>query len=703
MFLIYDTETTGLPRNYEAPVTDLENWPRVVQLAWQLHDADGSLIEARDFLIKPENFTIPYNASKVHGITTELALEQGDDLRLVLEQFVLALEQTRVVVGHNIDFDLNIIGAEFLRCGFKNYFEGKLQLCTKLESVDFCALPGGRGGGFKWPNLEELHNKLFGEDFPDAHNAAADVMATSRCFLELVRLGVITTGKLGLDPDVIKDFIVTHPDPIKPEKIIVRDFRKPEITQELITPELQPNTQDSKLNTHFSHLHVHSQYSILQATADVKDIVQKAVEYNMPAIGLTDHGNMYGAFTFIGEAVKHNIKPVVGCEFYVALERSRKKFTRDNPDIRYHQVLIAKNLTGYQNLSRLSSIGFLEGFYDGVPRIDKPLIENHREGLIATTGGLKSETNDLILNVGETQAEEAFKYWHNLFGDDFYIQLNRHGLPEEEHVNRILLRFASKYKVKVFAANNVYYLNKEDADIHDMILCLQLNEYQSTPVGQGRGYRFGFPNKEFYLKSHDEMAELFKDVPEAIDNIAEIIGKIESFHIKRDPLMPDYEIPEGFEDANEYLRFLTYKGAEKRYGIITPEVTERLDFELETIKRMGYPGYFLIVQEILHQARAMNVSVGPGRGSAAGSVVAHCLQITDVDPLRYNLLFERFLNPERISLPDIDIDFDEDGRERILKWVVEKYGSGRVAQVITFGKMAPKGAIRDIAASSNCR
>ncbi len=727
MFLIFDTETTGLPRNFEAPVTDLENWPRVIQLAWQLHDTDGSLVEARDFLIKPDNFTIPYNAAKVHGISTELAMEQGDDLPLVLEQFILALEQATVIVGHNVDFDLKIIGAEFVRCGIKDHFEGKLRTSTDLESTEYCALPGGRGGGFKWPNLGELHRKLFSEDFPEAHNAAADVMATTRCFFELVRLGVITAGKLGLDPAVVREYIVSHPEPVQPELIHIRDFRKASVsgrqsavsgqqvetsnlepetvepetdepdTNQLNTQELQLNTQNSTLKTGFCHLHLHSQFSILHATADVKDIVAKAAKLNMPAVALTDHGNLYGAFTFIGEAVKHHIKPIIGCEFYVALERTRKKFTRDNPDIRHHQILIAKNLTGYQNLSRLSSIGFLEGFYDGVPRIDKDLIEQHKEGLIATTGGLKSEVNDLILNVGESQAENAFIYWHSLFGEDFYVQLNRHGLPEEDHVNKILLKMAEKYKVKVIAANNAYYLDKEDAEIHDMLLCLQLNEYQSTPVGQGRGFRFGFPNNEFYMKSQEEMEELFRDIPEAITNISEIVGKIEPFPIKRDPLMPDYQIPEGFSDADEYLRHLTYEGAKKRYGEITDDIIDRIDFELATIKKMGYPGYFLIVQEILHQARAMDVSVGPGRGSAAGSVVAYCLQITDVDPVRYNLLFERFLNPERISLPDIDIDFDEDGRDRVLKWVVEKFGAGRVAQVITFGKMAPKGAIRDIA------
>ena len=477
-----------------------------------------------------------------------LRLQEGEDLKLVLEQFINALSQAKVIIGHNIEFDLNIIGAEFLRCGFENYFEGKPQIDTKLESIEYCALPGGRGGGFKWPTLGELHHKLFNEDFPEAHNAAADVMATTRCFLEMIRLGIITAGKLGLDPDEVKEFIVSHPGPIAAEKVAIRHFRESsvvsrqssegsqessvvsrqsedaqiETNSELITPNSQLSTQHSELNTRFCHLHVHSQYSILQATADVKEIIEKAVKFKMPAIALTDHGNLFGAFAFIGEAVKHNIKPIIGCEFYIALERSRKKFTKDNPDVRHHQVLIAKNYTGYQNLSRLSSLGFLEGFYDGVPRIDKALIEQYHEGLIATTGGLKSEIPELILNVGETQAEEAFRYWHKLFGDDFYVQLNRHGLPEEDHVNKILINLARKYGVKLIAANNAYYLEKEDAEIHDMLLCLQMNEYQSTPVGQGRGYRYGFPNNEFYLKSEEEMQELFRDIPEAISNIGGI-------------------------------------------------------------------------------------------------------------------------------------------------------------------------------------
>jgi len=701
MFLIYDTETTGLPRNFEAPVTDLENWPRVVQLAWQLHDVEGKLIEAKDFLIRPDNFTIPYNASKVHGITTELALQDGVDLGSVLDAFQEVISRSTFIVGHNITFDVRIMGSEYIRAGRENPLDGRPLIDTETAAVEYCALPGGRGGGFKWPNLGELHQKLFGEGFPDAHNAAADVVATARCFLELLRLQIIPYSKAGLDEAMFAAFLHHNPDVIPPEMIRVRNFREMN-TSPGSTPDPQiplPKAEEGSVSeaVNFCHLHVHSQFSVLQATPDIKEIVEKATKDGMTAIALTDHGNLFGAFSFIAEAGKHKIKPIIGCEFYVALERTRKKFTKENPDVRHHQVLLAKNYEGYQNLSRLSSMGYLEGFYDGVPRIDKQLIEKCRNGLIATTGSLKSEIPELILNVGETQAEQAFEYWHKLFGKDFYVQINRHGLPEEEHVNKILLRFAKKYNVRYFAANSVYYLEKDDHDIHDMILCLQLNEYQSTPVGKGRGFRFGFPSKEYYLKSRSEMLELFRDMPEALETTAHIADQVESYQVKRDPLMPDYPIPEGFDDANEYLRYLTNKGAEWRYGAVTPEIQERIDFELATIKRMGYPGYFLIVQEILHQARSMGVSVGPGRGSAAGSVVAYCLRITDVDPIKFNLLFERFLNPDRISLPDIDIDFDEDGRERVLRWVVDRYGAGRVAQVITFGRMAPRGAIRDIA------
>ena len=443
----------------------------------------------------------------------------------------------------------------------------------------------------------------------------------------------------------------------------------------------------------------------------------------MPAVALTDHSNLFGAYKFINAIYNHPankdiieynknadipkpfaVKGVVGCEMFVCKEHT-DKIMKDNG---YSQVFLCKNKDGYHNLAKMSSISFVDGFYY-VPRIDKAVVEKYKEGLIALSGGLKGEVSDLILNVGEKQAEEAFVWWKEAFGEDFYVELVRHGLEEEEIVNEVLLRFAKKYEVKVVAANNTYYLSQEDANAHDILLCVKDAELQSTPKGRGRGFRFGFPNDEYYFKSQEQMKELFADVPEAIVNTNEIIEKIENFHLKRDVLLPAFDIPKKFIDAkddidggkrgeNAYLRHLTYEGAKKRYGEkINEEISERLDFELATIENTGYPGYFLIVQDFTSQARKMGVSVGPGRGSAAGSAVAYCIGITNVDPIKYDLLFERFLNPDRVSLPDIDIDFDDEGRNDIIQWVVDKYGKNQVAQIITYGTMAAKSSLRDTA------
>ncbi|MDH4058447.1 MAG: DNA polymerase III subunit alpha, partial [Cyclobacteriaceae bacterium] len=303
----------------------------------------------------------------------------------------------------------------------------------------------------------------------------------------------------------------------------------------------------------------------------------------------------------------------------------------------------------------------------------------------------------LILHVGERQAEEAFQWWHNLFHDDFYAELNRHGIPEEDRVNDTLLKFCKKYGVKYFAANESYYLQKEESNAHDVLLCIKEGEFKSTPIGSGRGYRYGLPNDEFYFKSQEEMKSLFHDLPEAIETIDEIIEKIETYDLRQEVLLPIFTIPDKFQSEDDYLRHLTYEGAKKRYPEITEQIRERIDFELETIKKTGYPGYFLIVQDFTRKAREMGVSVGPGRGSAAGSAVAYCTGITNVDPIAYDLLFERFLNPDRISLPDIDIDFDDEGRDKVLQYVIEKYGKNQVAQIITYGTMAAKSSIRDCA------
>lgn len=687
MFLIFDTETTGLPRDKNAPLTDFDNWPRAIQIAWQLHDDKGYLIEAKSHLIIPEGFDVPYEAFKIHGISTEKAANDGIPLNDVLREFEEAVDKSTYLVGHNIEFDINVMGCEFLRKGFAEKLTQKKVIDTVTETIEYCALPGGRGG-FKYPKLEELHQKLFGRGFDSAHNAIADVEVSARSFFKLLELGVIRRDGVRVATD-----IMVHLEDVK-GSILAQlgnfedSHEKPATPSKPIIPAGEHNLHDVS----FAHLHVHSQFSVLQATSEIKQLVKKAVEDKQPAIAVTDLGNMYSAFDFVGTAIKNGIKPIVGCELYLARDH-RDKTTKDHS---ITQVLLAKNKDGYTNLAKLSSIGFKDGFYY-VPRIDKDVLKQYKENLIALSGSLTGEIPYLILNVGTKQAEEAVKWWHGEFGDDFYIELNRHHLDEENHVNQVLLEFAAKYNIKYIAANNTYYNEKAGAEAHDILLCVKEGELKSTPVGRGRGFRWGMPNDEFYLKTQEEMKQLFADIPEAITNIQEVVDKVEQFELSRKPLLPAFEIPKEFENQDDYLRHLTYEGAKKRYAEITDEIRERLDFELDIIKKTGYPGYFLIVQDFTSQARKMGVWVGPGRGSAAGSAVAYCIGITNLDPIAYGLLFERFLNPDRVSMPDIDIDFDDVGRDSVIKWVVDKYGQGQVAQIITYGTMAAKSSIRDTA------
>ena len=686
MYLIFDTETTGIPRNKNAPITDLGNWPRLVQIAWQLHDGKGALISQSNYIIKPNGFDIPFKAEQVHGISTKRAIAEGHELKKILDLFAQDLDKTNVLVGHNIEFDINIIGSELIRESLETEkFIGLQRVDTCSSSIEFCQLPGGPGGRLKMPRLTELHEKLFGKTFEDAHDASYDVAATARSFFGL------------MDKKVINPFDSTAVEEIEYEEPNLTAGNFSQQDQDLLKNQSGIEDGNSALlsDKPFYHLHVHSQYSVLQAVPDVVELIAKAKSQKMSAVAMTDFGNMYGAFKFVSEALKHEIKPIVGCEFYVAEERKKLKFTKDIPDKRYNQVLLAKNKAGYQNLAKLSSIGFIEGLYGIHPRVDKELIAQYKEGIIATTGGLYSEIPHLILHIGEKQAEEAFKWWHQLFGEDFYIELNRHDMREEDRVNETLLKFADKYGVKYFAANECYYLEKEESNAHDVLLCIKEGEFQSTPIGTGRGTRFGLPNNQFYFKSEAEMKLLFQDLPEAIATISEIVDKIEKYELKRNVLLPKFIFPKEFVTEDDYLKFLTYEGAKRRYPELTAEIKERIDFELETIKKTGYPGYFLIVQDFTSKAREMGVSVGPGRGSAAGSAVAFCVGITNVDPIAYDLLFERFLNPDRVSLPDIDIDFDDEGRDKVLKYVIEKYGHNQVAQIITYGTMAAKSSIRD--------
>ena len=490
----------------------------------------------------------------------------------------------------------------------------------------------------------------------------------------------------------------------------------------------------------FVHHHVHSQYSVLDGQASVKALVDKAIANGMRGIALTDHGNMFGikeltdyvnkknkdvdgeiknlkktieelksadavdqealskAETALKEAESKIFTPIIGCEMYVAdndmTDRSNKK------DIGRHLIVLAKNQHGYHNLIKLVSNAWTDGYYYH-PRTDKKQLEKYHEDLIVCSACLGGEVPKLITAGHIEEAEKSILWFKKVFGEDYYLELQRHkatvaranqeAYPLQQEVNKVLIEMSKKHNIKLVCTNDVHFVNEEDAEAHDRLICV------STGTFLDDDKRMLYTKQE-WMKTQEEMNELFADVPEALSNTQEVLGKVERYSIEHGPILPNFPLPEGFTDNNDYLRHLVLVGAEKRWGKnLTDEQKERIDFELDTIKNMGFPGYFLIVQDFIGAAREIGVSVGPGRGSAAGSAVAYCLGITQIDPIKYDLLFERFLNPDRISLPDIDIDFDDDGRADVLRYVTEKYGAEKVAHIITYGTMAAKSAIKDVA------
>lgn len=444
----------------------------------------------------------------------------------------------------------------------------------------------------------------------------------------------------------------------------------------------------------FVHLHVHTEYSLLDGTARIKEVVEKASSQGMPAVAITDHGNMYGVIDFYKEAQKKGIKPIIGCEVYVA-SGSRFQKEAGRGDVMYHLVLLAKNKVGYRNLSKLVSSAYIEGFYYK-PRVDKELLSSHSEGLIALSACKGGEIAQLLLNERDLEAEDVALWYSRIFQDGFYLELQDHGLEDQKFINKKLLSLAEKTGLPLIATNDVHYLEKDDAEAHDLLLCIQTGKNVDEPN------RLKFESSEFYFKTEEEMRETFDGFPEeAFSNTLKIAEEID-LEIRFDQtLLPPYELPEGYDSAEEYLRDLCYGGVKEKYSELTDEVVQRLEHELNIINQMGYDSYFLIVWDFVRFAREKGIPVGPGRGSAAGSIVAYALSITNVDPLRYGLLFERFLNPERVNMPDIDIDFCYERRDEVIQYVVDNYGEDKVAQIITFGTMAARLAVRDVARALN--
>ena len=510
MFLIFDTETTGLPKKWNAPISDSANWPRCIQLAWQLHDNNGKLINNNSCLINPNDFDIPYESEKVHGISTALAKKNGLDLNEVIELFLNDLKKAKYLVGHNVKFDINIIGAELYRLGISSQFNDLhvIDTCTEL-TANLCKIKGGRAGKFKFPTLIELYDFLFKESFDQAHNASADVEATSRSFFEIVRSDVLSKKDFE-DFNQLNNYLKSNYS----SKISLYGLDHVNLKQE--SSKLKQvstnknieiiNSNDKVINKNpFVHLHNNSQFSVLQSTSRISELVKKTAEFNMPAVALTDKANMMGAFHFY-RAVKNfndddknqsnKIKPIIGCELNIC-ENHNDKTHRDDG---YQTVFLAKNKIGYQNLIKMCSLGYTDGFYY-VPRIDKEIVEKYSEGLIVLSGDKYGEISNKILNVGEKQAEEALKWWKSIFKNDYYLEINRHGEEEDEIINQLLISFSKNHDIKLIATNTSKYISKEDANAHDILLCVKDGEKQSTPIGKGRSFRYGLKNQEYYFKS----------------------------------------------------------------------------------------------------------------------------------------------------------------------------------------------------------
>lgn len=436
----------------------------------------------------------------------------------------------------------------------------------------------------------------------------------------------------------------------------------------------------------FVHLHLHSEYSLLDGSTRISLLPKRVKELNMDAVALTDHGNMYGAIAFYKACKDEGIKPILGCEVYI----SKKDLSiKDKSNERYHLILLAENNEGFKNIMKIVSIGFVDGYYYK-PRIDKEVLKKYSKGIIATSACLGGEVQKLILNRDIEAAKKSALEYRKIFGENnFFLELQDHGMPEQARVNRELINLSKELEIPLTVSNDVHYLNKDDAKSHDVLLCIQTGKTVNDEN------RMKFPSDEFYLKSPDEMAALFPENKDALENTVEIANRCNvdiKFH---DLHLPDFSVPSEYTHE-EYLKKLAVEGMYNRYENVTDEIKNRFEFEFNTIRDMGYVDYFLIVWDFIRYARKHEIQVGPGRGSAAGSVISFCLGITDVDPLKFDLLFERFLNPERVSMPDIDIDFCYERREEVIEYVNRKYGDSHVAQIATFGTMAARNAIRDV-------
>ncbi|UOQ27684.1 DNA polymerase III alpha subunit [Candidatus Karelsulcia muelleri] len=605
---------------------------------------------------------------------------RGKSLKKYLIKFLDHIKISKVIIGYNIYLLLQFLNKFRNKELFLNdnllrdtILKNKYIIDLQSLSIRLFSIYNNK---IRWPKLSEIYNLLF------KSSLITGVLITAKCFFKLILNQTRYIKKIQLSeqqPTSTKNFLLAK----------------------------KYTSNNINIKKYYYHIHNHSSYSILNSSIDIDSLVRKIVKYKMQAIGLTDYGNMMGVVQFINTIENYNkifnlnIKPIIGCEFYIYNKDQEKEDHNKEKDKYHHQVLIAKNLKGYYNLVKLCSLSYIEGYSVGRPTININLIKQYKANLIALSSDSRSEISFFIKNKYLEAAENKIKWWFKEFGKDFYIEIFRHGLEVENEINKILLKFSNIYNIPYIIQNNNFYLNKKEAEVQDILLCLK--------YGEKPGMRIGLTSQEHYVKSKSLMYDLFSNFPEGFKNLNELFTKIEGFKIAESRNFPKYyfhnlkyhynntlkENIEYFE--NKYLKELTLKKVKAKLKVVTTKIKTRLDFELRIIERINYPGYFLIVRDIIKKARKIGILVGPGRGSVVGSLVAYCLDITRVHPVKYNLLFERFLNKSRLILPDIDIDFDDKGREKIIKWLINKYSGIKVSQIITYGTLGAKSAFRDAA------
>jgi DNA polymerase-3 subunit alpha len=688
MYIIFDTETTGLPENFSAPITDFGNWPRIVQIAWKVYDLSGNVVSTHNRIIKPEGFIIPPDSIKIHRITNERANKEGIPLKQALEEFGEAITQNKFLVAHNISFDNKVTACEYLRLGMHNYMRDIVHVCTMNSTIDYCRVKGKMG--LKPPTLTELHEKLFDEKFEDAHDALIDVEALARCFFELKKRDV-----LGFGEDCFPM--------LDSEKSMFNIFDK--WNSKNTIPE------HSIPMTHFG---VHTYYSISEGAGSASDYIEEAKRHGHTSIAITDRGNLSGSFPFYQKCKSKNIKPIIGCEFFInnSIGEYEERILQDKNVI---QKIIVQNERGYVNINKINYLSFSEGYYR-VPRAKMDWVKENKEGLILTTSS-KGGTISKYLQMGRYDlAEKHLKEMISIFGRKSYLaEISLEDNPIQRQYNDFIINMADKYSMATMLTHEIYYPKKWDATIQDVVESIG----QKKSIIKARTKE----NREMYYVGEDDIMEMNKEYRFNYDEnflrmcmiTTDRVASICNFEFEIDvEKYPEYKPTEDVinyfktEDAEEIITKLAHAKLNQklnRYVQHGPveideekrqEYRDRLDYELGVIKEKKMLDYFLVVWELIRFCADNDIEVGPGRGSAAGSLLSWCLDITEIDPLRFGLYFERFLNPTRKGPPDIDIDFETGSDVKTDEFLYNKYGKECVFPVITFSTFNEKGCMKDV-------